>query len=74
MLNITVIVNNGKEVTSKTQHALTMKTLLLQTLFSQNVNNIRHYAVIDLELVSGNGLDDGSLPRLQFWSAMFGRG
>ena len=63
-----------KDVTSKTQYALTMKTLLLKTLFSQNVNNIRHYAVIDLKLVSGNGLDDGSLPRLQLWFAMFGRG
>ena len=40
----------------------------------QNKNKIRHYAVIDFKLVSGNGLDDGSLPRLQFWSAMFGRG
>ena len=33
-----------------------------------------YYAVIDLKLLSGNGSDDGSLPRLQFWFAMFGRG
>ena len=56
MLKITVSVNNGYDVTSKTQYALTIKTLLL-TLFSQNVNNIRHYAAIYLKAVSGNGFD-----------------
>ena len=49
-------------VTSKTQYALTIKTLLF-TLFSQNVNNIRHYVAIDLKLVSGNGFDCKSLGR-----------
>ena len=35
------------------QYAITIKTLLL-TLFSQKVNNIHHYGVIELKVFSSN--------------------